>query len=232
MRVAINLGEVEIIDGDVLGDPVNIAARLEGVAEAGEVWFTESVYLAMNRKEIPSTEIGERTFKGIPAPIRVYRVVLDPGSDHFRRLRESVKVTKDGVAISGLRHGELSSQRKMKIAAACLVALAAIAGLLSGFHHLMGHFAVVAAENLAARGEATSALDIIDDAVRHDPLDADMRVEGVKIAKGNVARLVHDGKAREAHDWLAREISKRSYLESLSADLGALETPPSGSIRP
>ncbi len=75
VRVAINSGEVETSDNDVLGEPVNIAARLEGVAEPGEVYFTEAVYLSMNRSEAPSSEIGERTFKGIPYPIKVYKAI-------------------------------------------------------------------------------------------------------------------------------------------------------------
>ena len=224
VRVAVNLGEVELIDGDVLGEPVNLAARLEGIAEAGEVWFTESVYLAMNRKEVPSTSIGERTFKGIAYPVRVYRVIVDPKSDHVRRLRESVKVTKDGVSISGLRTGELSSRRKLKIAAAIGGAVVVAAGLLAGFKAFMEHGAVAAAEKLAAEGQASSALDIMDDALHHHPMSRELRAEALKLARENAARLVGEGKSQEAHDWLAREIEKRSYLESLRGELTGLET--------
>jgi class 3 adenylate cyclase len=74
IRIAINLGEVNLADNDVFGEPVNITARIEAVAEAGEVFFTEAVYLAMNKKEVPSSEIGLRQWKGIPEKIRVYTV--------------------------------------------------------------------------------------------------------------------------------------------------------------
>ncbi len=224
VRVAVNLGEVELIDGDVLGEPVNIAARLEGIAEAGEVWFTESVYLAMNRKEVPSTSIGERTFKGIPYPVRVYRVIIDPNSEHVRRLRESVTVTKSGVSISGLRTGELSPRRKFKVAAAIVGLLAAAAGLLFGFATMMERLAVANAKKLAARGEASSALDIMDDALRHAPMSQTLRAEAILIAKGHAASLARKGNPGEAHDWLAREITKRSYLESLISEFPELET--------
>ena len=70
VKIAINSGEVNISDNDVLGEPVNIASRLESIVEAGEVYFTETVYLSMNRSEAPSSEIGERTFKGIPYPVK------------------------------------------------------------------------------------------------------------------------------------------------------------------
>lgn len=78
IRIAINAGEVSVHDdGDIYGDPVNITARLESIAEAGEVFFTEAVYLAMNKKEVPSSEIGYRQFKGIPEKIKVFRVLRE-----------------------------------------------------------------------------------------------------------------------------------------------------------
>src|SRR5688500_9832785 len=54
VRVAVNVGDVEERGSDVFGEAVNLASRLEGIAEAGEVWFTEAVYLTMNRHEAPT----------------------------------------------------------------------------------------------------------------------------------------------------------------------------------
>jgi class 3 adenylate cyclase len=96
VRVAINVGEVELTDSDVMGEAVNIAARLEGVTEAGEVWFTDAVYQTMNRSEAPSAEVGERVFKGIPHPIRVYKVIHEPDSDLAKHLAHDVSLA-DGV---------------------------------------------------------------------------------------------------------------------------------------
>jgi class 3 adenylate cyclase len=42
IRVAINSGEVNLIDGDIFGEAVNIIARIEGIAQANEIWFTEA----------------------------------------------------------------------------------------------------------------------------------------------------------------------------------------------
>jgi class 3 adenylate cyclase len=78
VRVAINIGEVRVEANDVFGEPVNVAARLEGVAEANEVYFTEAVYLVMNKAEVPSEEIGAFDFKGVPEKIRVFRVPRGP----------------------------------------------------------------------------------------------------------------------------------------------------------
>lgn len=78
VRVAINVGEVRVESSDVFGEPVNIAARVEGIAEAGDVYFTEAVYLAMNKAEVPSVEVGAFELKGIPGKIRVFRVPKGP----------------------------------------------------------------------------------------------------------------------------------------------------------
>lgn len=78
VRVAVNVGEVRVESNDVFGEPVNIAARVEGIAEAGEVYFTEAVYLAMNKAEVPSQEVGAFELKGIPGKIRVFRVPTAP----------------------------------------------------------------------------------------------------------------------------------------------------------
>lgn len=74
IRIAINSGEVNLMENDVFGEAVNITARIEGIAEAGQVYFTEAVYLAMNKAEVPSSEIGLMQLKGIPEKIRVYKV--------------------------------------------------------------------------------------------------------------------------------------------------------------
>ncbi len=82
VRVAVNLGEVRVARSvgasDVFGEPVNIAARVEGEAQAGEVLFTEAVYLAMNKAEAPAEEVGYRELKGLSEPIRLYRAVPGP----------------------------------------------------------------------------------------------------------------------------------------------------------
>lgn len=74
IRVAINLGEVRVEKGDLFGEAVNIAARVESLTPANQIYFTEAVYLAMNKAEVPSEALGEHQLKGIPEPVRIYRV--------------------------------------------------------------------------------------------------------------------------------------------------------------
>ena len=78
IRVALNVGEVRLERTDVFGEAVNIAARVEEVTPPGEIYLTGVVYLSMNKAEVPSEHIGERMLKGIPEPIRLFRVPSRP----------------------------------------------------------------------------------------------------------------------------------------------------------
>lgn len=73
-RVGIHHGEVRLLRGDVFGEPVNIAARIEALCGPGEVLFGESVWLSMNRAEIRAEDVGERSLKGVPEPVRIFRL--------------------------------------------------------------------------------------------------------------------------------------------------------------
>jgi class 3 adenylate cyclase len=74
VRVGIHLGEVRLLRGDVFGEPVNIAARIEAQCGPGEVLFGESVWLSMNRAEVKAEDVGERLLKGVPEPVRLFRL--------------------------------------------------------------------------------------------------------------------------------------------------------------
>ena len=80
-RVGINLGDV-IVDGDDLfGDGVNVAARLEGICEAGGVYLSGSAYEQVADKcKLGFEDLGEKSVKNIARPVRVYRV-LRPGQN-------------------------------------------------------------------------------------------------------------------------------------------------------
>lgn len=77
-RIGINLGDVIEKDGDLLGDGVNIAARVEALADGGGVSITKSVYDQVKRKlPFEFQYLGEHTVKNIAEPIRVYQVLTD-----------------------------------------------------------------------------------------------------------------------------------------------------------
>ena len=75
LRIGINLGDVIVEGSDLYGDGVNVAARLEGLAEPGHIYVSGSVYEQVKRK-LPSSfdELGSHTVKNINEPVFVYRV--------------------------------------------------------------------------------------------------------------------------------------------------------------
>src|SRR6185369_593410 len=77
-RIGINLGDILIEGDDILGDGVNVAARLEGIAEPGGICISSSAYDQVRGKvPVEFIDIGEQTLKNIARPIRAYTVGLN-----------------------------------------------------------------------------------------------------------------------------------------------------------
>ena len=77
-RIGINLGDVMIDGNDIYGDGVNVAARLEGLAEPGGICISRTVFNHIrNKVELSFEDLGERQVKNIAEPIRIYRVLVD-----------------------------------------------------------------------------------------------------------------------------------------------------------
>ena len=74
-RIGINLGDVIVEREDIHGDGVNIATRLEGLAEPGEICISGDAYRqAKGKTEADFEDMGERNLKNVSEPVRVYRV--------------------------------------------------------------------------------------------------------------------------------------------------------------
>src|SRR3989442_11214457 len=76
LRVAVHLGDVEHRDGDVYGDAVNIASRIQSLADPGGVCITQQVFDHIrNNEEFQTTPLGQNQLKNVQMPTVVYRVV-------------------------------------------------------------------------------------------------------------------------------------------------------------
>jgi class 3 adenylate cyclase len=74
-RIGIGIGDVVVREGDLLGDGVNIAARLEGLAEVGGICISRAVHEQVEGKlSVRFIDIGARMVKNIPAPVHAYLV--------------------------------------------------------------------------------------------------------------------------------------------------------------
>ena len=74
-RIGVNLGDVMVQGGDLLGDGVNVAARLQAAAEPGGICISGSVYDQIrNKLSLSFRSLGERSFKNIPQPVRTFSI--------------------------------------------------------------------------------------------------------------------------------------------------------------
>jgi len=75
LRIGIHLGDVVFKRGDVFGDGVNVASRIEPLADAGGVCVSEQVFqLVRNQPEIKAEFIGEKTLKNVDYPVQIYAI--------------------------------------------------------------------------------------------------------------------------------------------------------------
>jgi adenylate cyclase len=98
IRIGLNLGEVLQDRGEIFGDGVNLAARLEAAAEPGGICVSSAVYEQIKGKlGIDFVDSGEEVFKNIPLPVRVYR--WKPGSVGAEDLTQLALPSKPSIAI-------------------------------------------------------------------------------------------------------------------------------------
>jgi len=100
LRIGVNLGDV-IVDGeDIFGDGVNIAARLEALAQPGTVCISQTVYdQVRNKLDLDYRPLGSHRVKNIAEPVRAYAVGVAAGTPHPRRGRRPLVFAISGIAV-------------------------------------------------------------------------------------------------------------------------------------
>jgi len=216
-RIGVNLGDVIVQGGDLLGDGVNVAARIQTVAEPGGICISGSVYdQIQNKLSLQFRQMGEQTFKNIAQPIRTFSI-SDSGDG------TSVLLPRRRMAKSRLAAGALA-----------LVALAAAGGGYLWYHDYEGKLAdqarVADAQRKADQDRAA------EDAAQHESKlqaelqaarDALQQAEASK-RKAELDRVAAESAQREARlqgelnaakDALSRaeQSGKKADLDSKSA---------------
>jgi class 3 adenylate cyclase len=150
-RIGITIGDVVERDGDLLGDGVNIAARLEGLAEVGGICISRAVHEQVaNKLSVQFADIGAQEVKNIPTPVHAYMVAMRREDGTY-----SVPQFKKKPA------GAAATPNWMWPAAATLVCLAAIG--VGGFLYFTkielpaGPKATASVSNTAAPAPSPSA---------------------------------------------------------------------------
>jgi class 3 adenylate cyclase/tetratricopeptide (TPR) repeat protein len=98
VRIGIHIGDIIVSEGDVFGDGVNIASRIEATGEPGGIYISEKVYDDIrNKSEIKSEFLGEKTLKNIDHPVKIYSIDTDTSKPLAKRvssLSEPIMPTK------------------------------------------------------------------------------------------------------------------------------------------
>jgi adenylate cyclase len=100
-RVGVNLGDVIVEGGDIFGDGVNVAARLESIAPVGGITVSQSVHDHVGKRlDLIFEDMGERRLKNIERPIRVYSISLDaPSSGQTNDAASAHREERPSIAV-------------------------------------------------------------------------------------------------------------------------------------
>ena len=101
-RLGVNLGDI-IVDGDdIYGDGVNVAARLEGLAEPGGICISGTAFdHAVNKADVGFASLGVQRLKNLADPVRVYRVLLNP-DDAGKKVGRSYRPGARTLVLAGI----------------------------------------------------------------------------------------------------------------------------------
>ncbi len=108
-RIGINVGDVIVEGDDIHGDGVNIAARLEGLADPGGIFLSEDAYRqARGKTEVEFQDLGERALKNVSEPVRVYRVATSVSGAVSAKLASGPRSLPDKPSIAVLPFTNMS----------------------------------------------------------------------------------------------------------------------------
>src|SRR5205807_1219056 len=100
-RIGVNLGDIIVEDGDIFGDGVNVAARLESIAPIGGIAVSQSVRDHIGKRlNLVFEDMGERRLKNIESPIRVYSISLDrPSTRETENAASPAREERPSIAV-------------------------------------------------------------------------------------------------------------------------------------
>ena len=100
LRIGIHLGDIIIEEGDVFGDGVNIAVRLEGIAPSGGICISDDVYRQVGGEvDVQFQDIGEQRLKNIIRPVRVFKYPLDAATTATPNSSDFALPDKPSIAV-------------------------------------------------------------------------------------------------------------------------------------
>jgi len=100
LRIGIHLGEVVFENDDVFGDGVNIASRIQTIAEPGKIYISESVHNNISNKQgIETKFVKQETLKNVKEPVRIYEVIIPGEPSRSTITKQPVKSSEKSIAV-------------------------------------------------------------------------------------------------------------------------------------
>src|SRR5215203_418758 len=91
LRIGIHLGEVVFENDDVFGDGVNIASRIQAIANPGSIYISEAVHNSISNKKYFETKfVKEEKLKNVKEPVKIYQLIAEGVVQHHQNIREKI----------------------------------------------------------------------------------------------------------------------------------------------
>ena len=200
-RVGINLGDVIVEDDDIHGDGVNVAARLEALAEPGGICVSAAVHdQVQGRLEVGFEDTGEQSLKNIVRPVRVYRVAtamaaLAPTPRSVEPIKVTPLTAPSRFSIAVLPFASLSGDPAHEYFADAITE-----NLITDLSHLVKSFVISRTTALTYKGKPVDVKQIGADLNVNYVVEGSVRVSGDRV-RINVQLI---GTQNGAHIWADR----------------------------
>ena len=177
-RIGINLGDIVIDGDDILGDGVNIAARLEGLAEPGGVCLSDMVHQSVVGKlDVAFEDLGEQQVKNIAKPVRVYSVLLGPGADAMPQSRTADALpARDKPSIAVLPFDNMSGDPEQEYFSDGMSE-----DLITDISNISGLFVIARNSSFAFKGQAIDVKEVAAKLGVKHILEGSVRKMGTKL---------------------------------------------------
>ncbi len=177
LRIGINLGDVVIDGDDIQGDGINVAARLEGMAEPGGICVSGMVYEGVrDRIDIPFEDLGEQKVKNIDRPVRVWRWVTDGVAAAGTASADKPLPLPDKPSIAVLPFNNMSGDADQDYFSDGITE-----DIITGLSRFRNLFVIARSSSFTYKGRAVNVRDVGRDLGVHYILEGSVRRAGNRI---------------------------------------------------
>jgi adenylate cyclase len=156
LRIGINLGDVLVDGADIFGDGVNIAARLEALADPGGVCISNAAFDAVEGKlDLEFDDLGTKEVKNIAKPIRVFRLKIGTGDGSRTNTRSDAPALPDKPSIAVLPFDNMSGDPDQEYFADGVVE-----ALTAALSRIRSFFVIARNSAFTYKGKATNVREI------------------------------------------------------------------------